>query len=133
VPKPRRNAPVVNERPSFREPFPILYVDDVARSIRFYTESLGFAIAYRWPAEGETAFAFLKLEPLGIAVSQRRPEHEGRDFELCLYTDDADLAAEQLRRNRAEEVQAPQDEPWGERRMYVRDPDGHLVHIAQTL
>jgi lactoylglutathione lyase len=133
VPKLRRNARVVSKRPAFREPFPILYVDDVARSIRFYTESLGFTVSYRWPAEGETAFAFLKLDPLGIAVSQRRPEHEGRDFELCVYTDDADRAAEELRRAGADEVQPPQDEPWGERRMYVRDPDGNLVHIAQTL
>jgi lactoylglutathione lyase len=123
----------VSKRPSFREPFPILYVDDVARSIHFYTESLGFVVSYRWPEEGETAFAFLKLDPLGIAVSRRRREHEGRDFELCLYTDDADLAAEELRRAGAAEVQPPQDEPWGERRMYVRDPDGNLVHIAQTL
>ena len=123
----------MSERASFREPFPILYVDDVARSIRFYTESLGFDVSYRWPAEGETAFAFLKLEPLGIAVSQRRPEHEGRDFELCLYTNDADRAAEQLRSAGAAEVQPPRDEPWGERRTYFRDPDGNLVHIAQTL
>jgi lactoylglutathione lyase len=119
--------------PSFREPFPILYVDDVGRSIRFYTESLGFEVSYRWPQDGETVFAFLRLDPLGIAVSRRAPEHKGRDFELCLYTDDADRAAGQLRSAGAEEVQAPQDEPWGERRTYFRDPDGHLVHVAQTL
>ena len=119
--------------PTFREPFPILYVDDVARSIRFYTESLGFEVSYRWPSEGETAFAFLELDPLGIAVSRRRPEHEGRHFELCLYTDDADRAAAQLREAGADEVQPPRDEPWGERRTYFRDPDGNLVHIAQSL
>jgi lactoylglutathione lyase len=123
----------VSERPSFREPFPILYVEDVQRSIRFYVESLGFEVSYRWPDEGETAFAFLRLDPLGIAVSQRRPEHEGRDFELCLYTDDADRAAEQLRGVGAEEVRPPQDEPWGERRTYFRDPDRNLIHIAQSL
>jgi lactoylglutathione lyase len=123
----------VNAPPTFREPFPILYVDDVQRAIRFYTESLSFEVSYRWPIEGETAFAFLKLEPLGIAVSKRSPEHEGRDFELCLYTDDADRAAARLRAAGADEVQPPQDEPWGERRTYFRDPDGNLVHIAQSL
>jgi lactoylglutathione lyase len=123
----------VNAPPTFREPFPILYVDDVQRAIRFYTESLSFEVSYRWPIEGETAFAFLKLEPLGIAVSKRSPEHEGRDFELCLYTDDADRAAARLRAAGADEVRPPQDEPWGERRTYFRDPDGNLVHIAQSL
>jgi len=123
----------MSTNPTFREPFPIVYVTDVARSIRFYTESLGFELSYRWPKEGETVFAFLRLEPLGIGISQRGAEHAGRDFELCLYTDDAYGAAEQLRNAGADEVRPPQDETWGERRTYFRDPDGHLVHIAQTL
>jgi catechol 2,3-dioxygenase-like lactoylglutathione lyase family enzyme len=123
----------VSAPPAFREPFAILYVRDVQRAIRFYSESLGFEVSYHWPSVGETEFAFLKLDPLGIGVSQRRPEHEGRDFELCVYTDDADRAADRLRAAAAREVQPPQNEPWGERRTYFRDPDGNLVHIAQSL
>jgi lactoylglutathione lyase len=119
--------------PTFREPFPILYVEDVARSVDFYTRLLGFELSYRWPAEGDIGFAFLRLEPLGIAVSRRAPEHEGRDFELCIYTSDAHAAAERLRNAQAEELQPPQDEPWGERRAYFHDLDGHLIHLAQQL
>jgi len=117
---------------TFREPFPIIYVDDVPQAIEFYETALGFETTYRWPADGDATFAFLRLEPLGIAVSARATATDpARDFELCIYTDDADAAAEQIRSSGADELQPPQLEPWGERRGYFRAPDGTLLHIAQ--
>jgi catechol 2,3-dioxygenase-like lactoylglutathione lyase family enzyme len=107
-----------------------LYVDDVARAIAFYTEAFGFHASYTWPDEGEPAFAFLRLDPLGIAVSQRRREHEGREFELCIYADNVDEAAARLRTAGADEVEPPTDRDWGERMAYFRDPDGHFLHVT---
>jgi lactoylglutathione lyase len=118
---------------SFREAFPILYVEDVDAATRFYATHLGFEPVYRFPPDGTAEFAFLRLEPLGIAVSKRRAEHEGREFELCIYTDDVDAAAESLRAGGAEEVQPPADQEWGERIAYLRDPDGHFLHVTQKL
>jgi uncharacterized glyoxalase superfamily protein PhnB len=118
----------------FRDAFPILYVEDVQRAVDFYVSLLGFEVKFRWPEEGadELQFAFLKLEPLGIGIG-RRHEHSTGDFELCVYADDIDAAAERLREAGAEEVMPPQDEPWGERRAYFRDRDGHLLHLAMPL
>jgi lactoylglutathione lyase len=118
---------------AFRDPFPILYVEDVARSIDFYVSTLGFEVGFRWEEDGETTFAFLRLEPSGIGVAPRGPESDaGRDFELCLYADAA-AAAARLRAAGAKEVLAPQDEPWGERRACFHDPDRHLLHVAAKL
>jgi lactoylglutathione lyase len=117
----------------FREAFPILYVDDVDRAASFYVDNLGFTQRYRFPPEGPLSFAFLELQPLGIAVSKRRAEHEGREFELCIYTDDVDTAYERMRGVGAEVVQPPADQEWGERMAYFRDPDGHLLHVTQKL
>jgi lactoylglutathione lyase len=117
----------------FREAFPILYVDDVERAAAFYTSRLAFEQVYRFPPNGAPDFAFLKLEPLGIAVSKRRTHHEGREFERCIYTDDVDAVAAELRAVGAEEVQPPADQEWGERLTYFRDPDGHLLHITAKL
>ena len=79
----------------FREPFPILYVDDVARAAALYTSTLGFEEVYRFPDE-EPDFVFLRLDPYGIALTSRRgyPErfNPGRDFELCVYAEDVVLA-----------------------------------------
>ena len=121
----------------FREAFPIMYVGSVARAAEFYEQVFGFEVSFRWPGEGEPTFAFLRLEPLGLALAARTPAvletNPDADFELCIYADDADAAAERLRAAGAAEVMAPQDEPWGERRTYFRDLDGHLLHVAAKL
>ena len=122
---------------AFREAFPILYVDDVRSAADRYVSTLGFEEVYRFPPGGDPDFVFLKLEPLGIALSKRAGYavefNTGRDFELCIYADDVDAAAADLRANGFEEVRPPTDEPWGERMGYFRDPDGHLLHIAARL
>jgi lactoylglutathione lyase len=116
----------------FREPFPIVYVEDVESAVDFYVSSFGFEVGFRWPAEGALSFAFLKLEPLGIGIGSRH-EHSVGDFELCIYTDDVDAAAARLGAAGADEVMAPRDEPWGERRAYFHGPDGTLLHVVAPL
>jgi catechol 2,3-dioxygenase-like lactoylglutathione lyase family enzyme len=32
----------------YREGFPILYVSNIERSLRFYRDLLGFTVGYRW-------------------------------------------------------------------------------------
>jgi lactoylglutathione lyase len=122
---------------AFREVFPVLYVDDVAAAAERYVSTLGFEQVYRFPPDGDPDFGFLKLEPLGIALSKRAGYalefNAGRDFELCIYADDVDTAAADLRANGFEEVRPPTDEPWGERMAYFRDPDGHLLQVTAKL
>jgi lactoylglutathione lyase len=116
----------------FREAFPILYVEDADRSARFYCDNFDFEIAFRWPADGELEFAFLRLEPLGIGVVQGS-RGEDAQFEVCVYCDDTDAAAERLRGNGVRELQAPEDQPWGERLAFFEDPDGNKIHVTARL
>jgi len=46
---------------TFREPFPILAVDDVGPAGEFYVSTFGFELKYRFPLEGEPDFLFLSL------------------------------------------------------------------------
>lgn len=114
---------------AFREAFPILLVDDVARASVFYCSTFGFDEVYRNEDEHGVEFAFLALEPHGIGLG-RRSEGEERDVALWIYTDDVDAAASRLRGAGAEEVLAPADQPWGERMCSFVDPNGHLIHIG---
>jgi lactoylglutathione lyase len=124
-----------------REPFPILYARDVARSAAFYCDAFGFEETFRWPAEAEPSFVFLKLEPSGIGIGSASGENVHGSpvqpgsgaFELCLYVDDMDEACARLRRLGAKELRGPVDEPWGESRAYFADPDGNTLHLAMTL
>jgi lactoylglutathione lyase len=124
-----------------REPFPIIYANDVEFSAAFYRDAFGFEQTFRWPKDGKPGFVFLRLEPLGIGISavdednvHGRPVEPGSGaFELCIYVDDMKDACERLRRLGAPELRAPQDEPWGESRAYFADLDGNVIHLAQRL
>lgn len=123
------------------EPFPIVYVKDIAKSEQFYCDAFGFEAVYRFPTEGPTDFVYLQLEPSGIGLGAADGENvHGRpvapgagSFELFLYVDDMDEACARLRALGASELRPPVDEPWGERRAYFEDPDGNAIHIAVKL
>lgn len=113
----------------FREAFPILAVDDVDRAVDFYCSTFGFEKTYGLEQDGATAFAFLRLEPLGIGIA-RRGSASDADVALWVYADDVDAAAERLRAAGADELAAPADQAWGERMCTFRDVDGHVIHVG---
>jgi catechol 2,3-dioxygenase-like lactoylglutathione lyase family enzyme len=86
----------------FREPFPILHVQDPERSARFYCDNFGFEQTFRWPKEGPLEFAFLQLGETGIGV--------------------ASTAAPAL-------PDWPQDRGTGSFQLF-EDPDGNLNHAT---
>jgi lactoylglutathione lyase len=127
----------------FRTPFPIVYAQDVERSVDFYRDAFGFEVTFRWPSdEGTLEFAFLELGDSGIGIGSAAPALHGLPvaaggtpvhFELCLYADDVDAAAERLRALGARELLPPTDQPWKERLCYFEDPDGNPIHITAPI
>jgi len=124
----------------YREVFPILYVSDMEQSLQLYCGLLGFSVSYRWPIEGLSNFAFLKLPPLGLglATANEMGGHvklpaERAQFELCVYVDDVDEAVNQLIAHGVVQLRAPKSQPWGERNAYLADPDGYPIQITASL
>jgi catechol 2,3-dioxygenase-like lactoylglutathione lyase family enzyme len=122
----------------FREPFPILHVEDVERSVRFYSDNFGFEQTFRFPEEGPLEFAFLQLGDTGIGMASGAPppvpdwpvDRKTGSFQLCIYTDDTDAAAEQLRTRGVKQITAPREMEWGEKLAFFEDPDGNLIHVT---
>ncbi|MEU4695143.1 VOC family protein [Actinoplanes sp. NPDC023714] len=125
---------------TFRDAHPILYVADLEAALGFYRDLLGFVETYRF---GE--FVALSLGGSAISVAQAsdgqigshglpmdlpRDLRAGRQFELCVYTDDVDAAIDGFRAAGVPVLVEPADQPWGERMAYVADPDGHPVMIC---
>jgi lactoylglutathione lyase len=116
----------------FRESFPILEVSDVPRSLRFYTELLGFRTTFSFEGDdGQPVFASLELEDgTKLAIGGPKEAVESGSVAIWLYTDDVDAAVAELQRAGVEVIAEPVDRPWGERVASVSDPDGYTVHIG---
>jgi lactoylglutathione lyase len=126
----------------FRDAFPIIYVVDLAASLTFYRDLLGFTETYRYPPDGTAEFVVLSLGQnstlaLASATDGQVGAHgrhirlgAGSQLDLCVYTDDVDQAIDELRRHRVPVLVEPADQPWGERMAYVTDPGGHPIMIC---
>jgi lactoylglutathione lyase len=123
----------------FREAFPIILTDDLARLTTFYRERLGFTETYRSPTDdgepefvvlslGGAQFAFGRAEGPGLHGRRRGPD-AGNRLEVCVYTDDVDAAVAELSAAGSPVLYEPTDQPWGERAAYVADPDGNPILI----
>lgn len=114
---------------------------DLARSLAFYRDLLGFEEAYRFP-EGEAAvFVTVRAGGTEIGLGQlgsgpalhgqpQRPA-SGHRIELCVYVAAVDAVIDRAREAGARVVLEPVDQPWGERIAYLEDPDGNLVMLAE--
>jgi lactoylglutathione lyase len=113
-----------------RDPFPILQVSDLERSLQFYVGLLGFELTYAYPSREAPQFVELSVEGgrLGLGATDRPVE--SATASLWVYADDVDRAVEDLRAAATQIVAEPADQPWGERVASVADPDGYTVHLG---
>lgn len=116
----------------------VLIVEDLDRALEFYIDILGLTLKHRAEAfaqleTGATRLALFTREAMSVTLGMdlKAPDENAPGFELGFKVDDVDDAFRQLRESGAPEVIAPVDRPWGQRTAYVRDPDGHLIELAQ--
>ena len=113
-----------------------LTVEDVARSIEFYSGRLGLKV--EWNAL--PAFAMIRVGAgtiglLALAEARKAGVEESngaqkRAIHVEFTTDDLDGLYRELTSRGVEFHQPPHDEPW-ERSMTAFDPDGYSVEFAQ--
>lgn len=118
----------------------ILIVDDLDRALNFYTEVLGLRLGHRsgdyaQMDTGTTRLGFYTRDAMSktLGMSLKYPENEVPAFEIGFKVADVDDAYKELVANGASPVTSPITRPWGQRTAYVRDPDGHLIELAQDL
>ena len=125
---------------------PEILVSDIAASLAFWTGPLGFSIAYHRPAQ---AFAYLQRpEGAQIMLHQRCGVWEtgpmeppfGRGVMFQVYVADLDPAIRALAEAGVSLHAGPRevwrrhgDREGGQREIFVLDPDGYLIMLAQRL
>lgn len=115
------------------EMFPILVAADLPALQRFWVEGLGAVPTYQFPPEGEAVFVGLDLAGQHLGLGHAPDVPRSGPVSLWLYVAGCDAAVERLVALGAELVEAPADQPWGERTARVRDPPGTDLVLGQRL
>jgi catechol 2,3-dioxygenase-like lactoylglutathione lyase family enzyme len=115
---------------------PSLTVNDLEKSVRFYTDVLGFIVGERWEEGGKLLGVMLKAGVCQIGLSQD-DWAQGRDRKkgvgIRLYCDtaqDVDALAGRIKGAGGRLTREPVDEMGG-RSLAVDDPDGYHLTINQ--
>ena len=115
---------------------PALTVNDFERSLRFYTEGLGFTITQQSGDDDEAKFVMLEAGGAHLGLSQDdfakgRNRIKGVGMRLFLETDqDLEVLARQAKAAGITLDQGPGPLPWGAIGFTVTDPDGFRLTIA---
>jgi lactoylglutathione lyase len=120
-----------------------LFVSDVVRSQIFYRDVLGFS--FDKPASPDGAEGYSGKLKIGIYDRSWLPKLfgdrgkqiiSGNPFLLSMTVDDLDLAYQQicdrLTNISVDIVSPPTLMPWGQRILFLSDPDGNMLEIVQS-
>jgi catechol 2,3-dioxygenase-like lactoylglutathione lyase family enzyme len=114
-----------------------LTVDNLERSLRFYTETLGFTVKDRWETDGVLRGVELVAGSCGIGLSQDnwakgRDRTKGVGMRIWAGTkQDLEALARRIRAGGGE-ADGPKTEPWGAHTLSVADPDGFRLTIQRA-
>ena len=118
-----------------------LFVEDMAKMIRFYRDVLGFEIKEDentknvYLLKDGTLFLLYGRKDFEKMTSRKYEYIKGLNghFELALYVDtfeEVDDEYEKAIEKGAVPVLEPTTEPWGQRTCYIADPEGNLIEIG---
>lgn len=116
----------------FTMAIPVLHVSSSVAAEAFYRR-LGFRKEFGHRADKKTpdpCYMGFSRDRAWLHVSSFPGDGVSGSLALVLVAD-VDRLHEELRRRRVPIALEPTDQTWGNREMYVRDPDGNSIRFAQ--
>jgi len=114
---------------------PVLHVTDVAASIRFYVDRLGFTSPWQYDAEGKPFVAQVERQGCALILSSQWPEKVGKGLMFISINTEPDTpktqiaALDSLRAELEAKGAVVKDGSWGYRLLVVDDPDGNQLYF----
>jgi catechol 2,3-dioxygenase-like lactoylglutathione lyase family enzyme len=119
--------------PRIKKMSPQLIVRDIARSIAFYTEILGFDLDFRY----EDFYAGVIKDGHSIhlksgtpSTEERKNKRKNEDLDLVFSVDGIEALFIQLLNNPVEIIQPLRNMPYG-KEFYLVDPDGYIISFLE--
>ncbi len=122
--------------------FAYLQVNDAARAIEFYTSVFGATEKFRLTdPNGRIGHAVLDFRGTTLMLAEEFPEYGilgpltlgGTSVTMHLQVDDTDAVIRRAAEAGAEIENEPEDQFYGERSGWLRDPSGHRWNVSHFL
>ena len=125
--------------------YALLYVQDVAASLRFYEKAFGLKARFlaeggqygELEVDGPVSLGFVgnaqAASNLPEGFQANKPKARPGGFEVAFVVDDVQAAYAKAVKAGAHPAAAPATKPWGQVIAYVRDLDGVLVELCSPM
>lgn len=107
-------------------------VRDLERSVAFYRDTLGLEVS-EIPAASMASVQVGANLSLDLDLSLQPSDEAPKPVIIGLLVESADETYARLKAKGAPVQGEPQDQYWGVRNFYLRDPDGYTIECAQPL
>lgn len=111
-------------RPSIQCQIPILPVSDFQQSLLYYTEVLGFDVAWIWDEHGYGAVSCGAIE---IHLDK---QENIETYSTYLFVSNADELYTHYKKQGVDIIREIESKPWGVREFTFRDINGHRFRVA---
>ena len=115
--------------PKIKSMSPQFLVNDINRSIEFYTNKLGFDVDFHYEDfyAGITKDGYSIHLKLGTpAIEERENKRNNEHLDIVFSVDEIGVLYEDLRNHSVEVIQPLREMPYG-KEFYIADPDGYII------
>lgn len=109
----------------------LLRPKDLARSRRFYADTLGLAVYREFGPADHPGVVFFLGQGL-LELSGHSDDGGGPGVSFWLQVRDVAAEEERLRRAGVTVLREARQEPWGLIELWIADPDGHRLVLVQV-
>lgn len=113
---------------------PVIFVDEIERSKKFYTEILEEEIEHDFGNNimFKSQLSLWKVMPDHEIAGIENKSKKGNTFELYFETKDIHKSTERIKANKVRLLHDIKTEPWGQKTIRFYDPDDHLLEIGES-
>lgn len=111
---------------------PLLHVSDPFAAENFYCSKLGFSKTFSYRPFGEDGPCYFGISRDGVSVHLSSFPDDGRAGNaIVLIVDNVDSLYKEFLSKEIKIDLEPTDQSWGNREMYIEDPDNNSIRFTQ--